>query len=399
MGKMSPIDRNAWKYALITFIVLRVATSLFVLIVSLIVPPDHPPAPYSPQVVLSLENGGVFDRYFLLPWYRWDTTHYIDIADRGYQADLQNTVWPPVYPLLIRLFGVVFKPPMLAALVVSNLAAVVMFYLLYKLVAEEWNEALARQVLGWVAVFPTAFFLVNGYTESLFLALALGSLMSARRQRWQFAGLLGALASLVRIQGVFLIVPLLWEAGLAYTRWRRESSSRWGLFSNSALVLSAIGLLPLALLMFSGFVHFSLGAAWPWKTLASGWQEHAGFPWTGIISNASMLAHQPFRIFSISLYFDLLLGLWAVFLFFRGEMNLPGVYSLFSIAMLLPAMMKLRADNTYASLSRYVLSVFPLFITQAQLLKHRPWQIFWGIFCIVSQGLLLFIFYKWEWVA
>ena len=59
-----------------------------------------------------------------------------------------------------------------------------------------WSPSTSATRIGlWTAafllVFPTAYFLHIGYTESLFLALAFGSMWLARTNRWWLAGLLG----------------------------------------------------------------------------------------------------------------------------------------------------------------------------------------------------------------
>src|SRR5205823_12567900 len=49
------------------------------------------------------------------------------------------------------------------------------------------------------------------YPESVFLACAIACISYARQRRWWIAGLCGALASLARIQGFLLVVPVVWE--------------------------------------------------------------------------------------------------------------------------------------------------------------------------------------------
>ena len=63
----------------------------------------------------------------------------------------------------------------------------------------------------YLAIFPTAYFLHAAYSESLFLLLVLGSFYAARRERWAWAGALGALATFTRITGFGLIPALLVE--------------------------------------------------------------------------------------------------------------------------------------------------------------------------------------------
>src|SRR6202022_1648115 len=107
------------------------------------------------------------------PWHRYDTAWYIKIAIQGYRAD-GAIVFPPLYPILIHLVAPLSGGNyVLAAIVISNLACIVAFILLYKLVLREFrnDRGLALRTLICLAVFPTAFYLVAGYTETIYLAL------------------------------------------------------------------------------------------------------------------------------------------------------------------------------------------------------------------------------------
>jgi hypothetical protein len=74
-----------------------------------------------------------------------------------------------------------------------------------------------------VALFPTSLFFSAVYTESLFLMLAVGALLAARRGNWWIAGIVGALAALTRSYGVLLLIPFavlfLQQYGFAIRRW------------------------------------------------------------------------------------------------------------------------------------------------------------------------------------
>ena len=74
-----------------------------------------------------------------------------------------------------------------------------------------------------IAVFPTSFFLLAPYSESLFLFLVLFALWAARRGKWELAGLAGIGASATRNIGVLLVLPLLTEAFHRF-RERRKTS-------------------------------------------------------------------------------------------------------------------------------------------------------------------------------
>jgi Gpi18-like mannosyltransferase len=133
-------------------------------------------------------------------WSRWDAPHYTDIAAFGYQAIGTDSVGPggyrsaqpdalptyivfyPLYPWLVGVLNL-FGDPVLAAFLVSGIASLLVGPLLYRLVAIELGPAVGRRSVLFLLLFPTAYFLHIGYTESLFLALALGSLLAARRPR------------------------------------------------------------------------------------------------------------------------------------------------------------------------------------------------------------------------
>src|SRR4029079_9154843 len=83
---------------------------------------------------------------------------------------------------------------------------------------------LASRSVWYMLIFPTSFFLSAVYAESLFLVMALGAIYAARRERWLFAGLLGAGAALTRPFGVVVAVPLAVELLM---QWRAEGRPRW----------------------------------------------------------------------------------------------------------------------------------------------------------------------------
>jgi hypothetical protein len=174
------------------------------------------------------------------PWHRWDAPHYTDIAVFGYMAfDPGNLTPPPgyaqvfpgdldlyivffpLYPWLVAAVNAVIGAPVAAAFVVSTVASLFVAPLLYRLVAVDCGPSIGRWSAGLLLVFPTAYFLHIGYTESLFLALAFGSLWLARTDRWWGAGLLGGLAALTRANGLVLIPALAVEAWLQWRQHRR----------------------------------------------------------------------------------------------------------------------------------------------------------------------------------
>jgi hypothetical protein len=386
--------KRALTCALLTFLAIRILTSMGIVLASMVTPPNPPPALWDPAVVNDLEQRSEWVRLLVMPWYRWDTAHYLQIADLGYKANMENTVWPPLFPALIRLFNAALQPPLLATLVVTNLAAIGALFLLYLLVSDVWGETRAGRVLVWTAVFPTGFFLLAGYTESLFLLFAVGALLAARRHQWWLAGLAGALASLTRIPGVLLAAPILWEAWGQF----RICRGRERLY-NTLHALAATSLLPLSLGLFSLYVHDVLGADWPWNSLSANWHLHFAMPWTGIFGNLELMSHENLSLNTVSQFYDAFLAIWAVILLIYGIKHIPFSFTIYAVVMIIPALTKILDNNTLMSVSRYLLPIFPLFVSQDQFFRDRGVRAFWAFFFLASQGLLLYMFYKWVWVA
>lgn len=159
-------------------------------------------------------------------WNRWDAPHYLDLARQGYVSTGVESRWIvfyPLYPWLVRAFAFVFQDYLLSAFIVSALASVAAALLLQRLAALDADERTARAAVFFMLAFPTAYFLHIGYTESLFMALALGCFLAARRRVWWLAGVLGALAALTRVNGLLLIPALITEA---YAQQREEPQGR-----------------------------------------------------------------------------------------------------------------------------------------------------------------------------
>jgi hypothetical protein len=190
-------------------------------------------------VALSAAIGGTPG--FLDPWHRWDAPHYTDIAVFGYRADDPGNlsapgysqVFPgdldlyivffPLFPWLIAAVNAVVREPIVSAFLVATVASLFVAPLLYRLVSVDLGHRIGLWTAGFLLVFPTAYFLHIGYTESLFLSLAFGSMWLARTNRWWLAGLLAALAALTRINGLILAPALVVEA---FLQWRADPERR-----------------------------------------------------------------------------------------------------------------------------------------------------------------------------
>ena len=90
----------------------------------------------------------------------------------------------------------------------------------------DYDSAVALRSVWFFLIFPTAYFLHVGYSESLFMALALASVLAARTDRWGLAGMLGAFCWLTRATGAVLVPTVAVEAAQKYSTTRRWNA-RW----------------------------------------------------------------------------------------------------------------------------------------------------------------------------
>ncbi|MDY7040887.1 MAG: mannosyltransferase family protein, partial [Chloroflexota bacterium] len=300
----------AVRYALIVWLVLRVTLSALAVLVLYLLPdvPLDPDPLRRPYLGVEPVTSGWTGR-LLGPWQRWDTTWYMAIAMRGYSASDTAIFAPPLYPLLMRKLGLVLgggaTATLLAGLLVSNAAYVVTLIFFYKLVTWETDEPTARRGTVYLAIFPTAFFLLAAYSESLFLLCAVAAFYAARRGKWAWAGMCGALAPLFRLPGVVLIVPLAWEWGRqALAARRREERVSWsdGLW----LLLPVLGALA-----FPVYARVHLGTDSLFAPFTVHTQRfHGRFAWPGqclvdavrVLASGRFRLIEPFDLFFASLF-------------------------------------------------------------------------------------------------
>jgi hypothetical protein len=159
----------------------------------------------------------------------WDASWYRDIALHGYDGVAKEGLrFFPLVPMLARVVswlpGVSVR---LALLLVANLSALAVGYLLYDLVRGEGRSVAVARRAVWIGYLaPPAFVLVMGYAEATLMTASLVALLALRRRRWWLAAIAGVIAGLTRPVGVLLVVPALVEAWTQRPRPRRELPER-----------------------------------------------------------------------------------------------------------------------------------------------------------------------------
>ncbi|WP_218566628.1 mannosyltransferase family protein [Vallicoccus soli] len=146
-------------------------------------------------------------------WERWDVVHFEAVARGGYDQEgpTPYAAFFPALPLLLRALGALGLDLTAAGLLVSLVAGAVAVVALVRLVEEAGGahpDGTGERAVLLLLASPCAVFLAAGYTEALFLALALPAWLAAHRGRWWAAGLLAGAAGLVRVTGLFLAAAL-----------------------------------------------------------------------------------------------------------------------------------------------------------------------------------------------
>jgi len=284
-------------------------------------------------------------------WNRWDAPHYLDLIDHGYSSTGDERFWVvffPLYPWLARLFNFVFRDPLTSAFLVSTVASIAAVVLLYRLARLDDEERTARDAVWFLLIFPTAYFLHIGYTESLFLALVLGSFLAARRGRWAAAGIAGAFASLARVNGLLLVPALAVEAFVEYRRTRRfDAAWLW----IAAAGLGFLGYLALNRQVTGDFFTFQRYQQEHWnRSLAMPWVS-MGDAWTGI------WARQPSDSIMVG-WQELLFTLIAIAATVWAAIRSRASYAVWSALNVL----LWTSTGFLLSAPRYALTIFPMFL-------------------------------------
>lgn len=290
-------------------------------------------------------------------WNRWDATHYLRLAEKGYTAKGDgrfSIVFYPLYPWLVRAVAVVCRNYFGAALVVSGLASVCAGLLFRRLVALDQPAKVARLAVWFLFIFPTAYFLHIGYSESLFLALVVGCLLAARTQFWALAGLLGALACLTRVNGLLLVPTLLVEAWLQYRTTRRFD---WRWLWIAAAGLGFAGYLLLNYRVTGDPVAFT-------AIMEKQWYKKLAPPWLGIRDVWLRIPH-------FNLTEGLLEFVFIVFSFLCTAWCWWKLRPAYAVWMTLNWLL-INSTTYVVSVPRYCLTFFPIFILLARVAAKRP---------------------------
>lgn len=327
---------------------------------------------------------------------RWDSSHYLRIAQQGYTSEGGDIVFFPLYPLLI---SVLHNALGLSLLWSGWIVAVTCYFgaglLLYQLIRIDHSAEIALWGVVWLSIFPTAFFFTSLYTESLFILTSIAALYFARRGLFTLSGLAIGFAGATRPTAFLLAIPFFLEVW----QYRKLGQIR---FTDTLIgtLLAPVGVIAfylhlvatigdvniIGLYSSTALLLFERNLALPWETfsdalnaavLAKGFTQaiawhDLGYALAGMASAVYGLLH--LRL-STALYF--LLGM--VFLYSNhGPSGLP-----------------------FLSIPRYIAALFPLYLVLAFITMKIPSRLRWlpVLLSVCLLGILSAWFATGRWVA
>ena len=300
----------------------------------------------------------------------WDGIWYMRIIRRGYPEFVPKAItyddpearvaFFPAYPSLVRFVDRILPGGDTFAALFVNLVLGAIFVLLVGLLARHWfGDRVARNAMVLVALFPGSFVLSFAYSEALLLALAAGCLLALVREKWVVAGVLAALGTATRPNGVALVVACLVAAIIAFRGQRRISP----------FIAPAVA--PVGFVAFQYWIDHHTGESRVWfRVQGEAWKEGASFGLTALRNTLEAFTkplQSPTDLLTAVSFVCTLLLVWIAW-----RRRLPPIavaYSAVVVAlMLLPA--------TVTARPRFLFTAFPLLITAAVWLdepRRREW--------------------------
>ena len=314
----------------------------------------------------------------------WDAGWFLKIADEGY--DFYSAPFFPMLPLFIRLASTLTGDSAIAGLIVTNTALFVASYLLFCLAKEDHGEEAARTAVLAMLFFPTAVFFSTIYSEPLFLAFALGCFWYARKKKWLAASLCGACAALTRNVGITLFLPLLY---------RQLADNNFKFCFKKSLPLF---LVPASLLIFMAVLWVKTGdpLAFSHSLKSDYWgNRHFSYPGAGQLTNLSLFFKNSefYSLFESGMAFLYLFVIWRSFTHLKDKSYLfflvPGFLIPFSSVV----------DNLPLGMPRYVLVLFPGYITLAVQALKSGFVVVFAVVFILAYSVISALFILGRWIS
>jgi len=312
----------------------------------------------------------------------WDGHWYLDVVRDGYPRNIIPNVtyfisdaraaFFPLYPRLVHYFDVIIPGgPVSIALIINLILGGLFIYLVGYLVKDIYDARTAEKAMILVALFPGSFVLSFAYSEALMLCLAALCFIALQRTAWVTAGILAALVTATRPNGVAMVAVCAVVALIAIKE-RRE----W-----KALIAPLLS--PLGFISFMIFLRYHTGEDWAWfRVQREAWKEGTSFGATAVERTFDFLTRptgSPTSLLTAASVLALIIA-FVIARRYRIHLMYYTYSAIIVFLMLLPA--------TVTARPRFLFTAFPLFFPIARSLRDeddRMWPI---VLILMSTGLV-----------
>ncbi len=365
----------------LVFLGLRVLLSLAVVLI-------YPLLPVSPNGV---PWSALPDQPLLDVWVKWDSGWYANIALTGYNFSIErasNIAFLPLYPIAIKGLSLLVGNVWISGILVANAAFLGSLIVLFKLTQLKFGLPAAERTVLYISAFPSAFFLLSMYSESIYLLTVLLTFYLWERNKGWPAGMVGGLAAVARPMGILLFLS---GAARKLIEERRLGNRVVSWDSLSLL------LIPTALGIFLVYSYAAFGEPLAFlKSRDVGWGEplsllplsHRELFATLMDGTAFSGGLQRLRLLDAA---SAVVFLAMVVPIFRRLGSAYGIYALGSVVMPLIV--------TLDGLTRYVLVIFPAFMILGSWSPKKPVVLPVLVLSATLMALLASMFARWYFVG
>lgn len=348
---------------------------------------------YSNKNVLRFGFDLAYFKQLIMSFRYADVEWYIDIAQNGYEhrafsaAQQANWAFYPLWPAALRIGGLFVSNIVVLGVLLSTILFVLSIIYLHRLILIDFDKTIAMTTVLLMTIFPSAHFFLRPGPESLFLLLVVTSFFYAKKQRWILAGVLGSLATLTRLQGIFLFIPLLY---LYYQQYRISRRHQIGAVS--------LLMIPSALLAFMFYLYLITGDFFANIHIQDAWGNHNSYPFGSIVKyllDPSVIDYYGWDLSVVSFVFAVFsIALTALMI---KTPDIPRSYIIYTI---LSVYIIVSRDTVEASL-RYLLPIFPIHIMLSRLIYDRKMLYQFVFFVFVALQLFYFVSFiqHYNWAA
>ncbi len=309
----------------------------------------------------------------------WDGHWYLEVARRGYPHHIMPNVtyfvsdaraaFFPMYPRLVHYIDVILPGgPVSVALAINVLLGAMLVFLVGYLCRDIYDTKTADKAMILLALFPGSFVLSMAYSEGLMLTIAALCFVALRKKQWFIAGVLAAMATATRPNGVALVAACAVASLIAI-----RNDKEW-----KSIIAPIIS--PLGFIGFMWFLRLHTGENFAWfRVQTEAWKEGTSFGATAVQRTVDFFLHpvsSPTSVLTAASVFAMVI---AIVMARKYRLNM--IYWTYSGVVL--ALMLIPA--TVTARPRFLFTAFPLFFPVARALRDDDDK-WWPLVIMVMVG-------------